>query len=305
MNSCIYEGVVRHARRGPVVHRFESRLFLMCLELEELDRVFQGRWFWSTRRMAPARFRRDDHFGDPAVPLDQTVRELVARETGLRVEGPIRLLTHLRYWGFAFNPVSFYFCYAVAGDSEPAVVVAEVTNTPWGQRHCYVLTREQFGAPEKSGAAWLPKEFHVSPFMELAQEYRWRMTAPGEALNIGIQTRQAGKSRLGVFMRLKCRPINSWTLARAMVRWPWMTGQVVLQIYWQALRLWLKKVPFVPHPAKGQPHGNQSVRPFVSPRPVNEPEALATENPPRNPVGLLAVNRTSDSPELELKAGAG
>lgn len=263
MNSCIYTGTVRHARVTPAPHRFDSRLFLMCLDLDELDEVFRGRWFWSTRRMAVARFRREDHFGDPDVPLDQTVRDLVARRTGLQLTGPIRLLTHLRYWGFVFNPVSFYFCHASPDDPEPAVVVAEVTNTPWGQRHCYVLTRDQFARDGEDGPtcgepSWLPKEFHVSPFMAFDQEYRWRIGTRGDQLAIAIQTRRQGKRQLAVAMQLTRQPINSWTLFSVLARWPWMTAGIVVRIYWQAFRLWWKGVPFVPHPFKGLPHGNET-----------------------------------------------
>ena len=122
--SGIYEGQVRHRRMSPAPHEFSYRMFMMFLDLSELPQVFAGRWFWSDRAPALARFRREDHFGDPAVPLDQSVRDLVEQETGARPQGPIRLLTHLRYFGFVFNPVSFYYCFdnCFAFDSKTSVL---------------------------------------------------------------------------------------------------------------------------------------------------------------------------------------
>ena len=136
--SAIYEGTVRHRRRRPRLHAFTYRVFLMYLDLDDLDDVFQGRWLWSTQRPALARFRREDHVGDPSVPLDEAVRDLVAARTGHRPAGPVRLLTHLRYFGYVMNPVSFYYCFAADGAGLEAIV-AEVNNTPWGEQHCYVL----------------------------------------------------------------------------------------------------------------------------------------------------------------------
>ena len=139
--SCAYRGQVRHRRLSPVPHDFRYSIFMMYLDLDEVDRVFDRRWLWSARRPALAWFRRADHFGDSRRPLRDCVADLVAQEAGRRPEGPIRLLTHLRYFGHCFNPVSFYFCYDPAGERIEAVV-AEVHNTPWGERHCYVLDPE-------------------------------------------------------------------------------------------------------------------------------------------------------------------
>ena len=136
--SAIYAGRVRHRRMRPVPHAFHNRLFMMYLDLDELDVVFDGRWFWSTRRAAPARFRREHHLGDPERPLADCVRDLVTAESGQRPAGPIRLLTHLQYFGYCFNPVSFYYCFDEE-DRRVETIVAEVNNTPWGERHCYVL----------------------------------------------------------------------------------------------------------------------------------------------------------------------
>jgi hypothetical protein len=168
VRSRLYEGWVRHRRHAPTPHAFRYRLFQPYLDLDELPATLDGRLFWSARRPALAWFRRADHFGDPAVPLAEAVRTEVARQTGARPTGPIGLLTHLRYFGYCFNPVSFYYCWDAAGASLE-FLLAEVTNTPWGERHCYVVDLRA-GAPAPT-----PKAFHVSPFMGMDQEYRWRV----------------------------------------------------------------------------------------------------------------------------------
>ena len=138
MRSCIYRGHVRHRRFTPVEHAFRYPLFMMYLDLDELPHVLDVHPLWSARRPAPAWFRRRDYHGDAAVPLDEAVRATVAEQTGSRPRGPIRLLTHLRYFGYCFNPVSFYYCFDEE-DRRVETIVAEVNNTPWGERHCYVL----------------------------------------------------------------------------------------------------------------------------------------------------------------------
>ena len=142
MHSALYIGRVRHRRFAPRRHAFEYGLYMAWLDLAELDRVLRGRWLWSARRPAPARFRRTDYLGDPCVPLDRAVRDRVEQETGVRPAGPIRVLTHLRYFGLCFNPVTFYYCYDPA-DTRVETIVAEITNTPWKERHSYVLTDER------------------------------------------------------------------------------------------------------------------------------------------------------------------
>ncbi len=138
MNSAIYEGRVRHRRFHPIERSFAYRVFLMYLDLDELETVFQGRWLWSAKRIAPAWFRRADHAGDPKQPLAEAARDMVEAKTGKRPTGPIRLLTHLRYFGYCMNPVSLYYCFAPGGEQLEAII-AEINNTPWGERHCYVL----------------------------------------------------------------------------------------------------------------------------------------------------------------------
>jgi DUF1365 family protein len=226
------------------VHRFRYRLFMACLDLGELDRVFRGRWLWGVERRRLASFRRADHLGDPAVPLDQAVRERVEAETGFRPSGPIALLTQLRLFGFVFNPVSFYFCYDPAGGRVEAIV-AEVTNTPWNERHCYVLR------PEGAALAFrTPKTFHVSPFLGMDLEYAWHFSEPGECLEVGISDLERGQPVFHAQLSLARREITGPSLARTLVRQPFATATLFAAIYWQALRLALRGAPFHPHPQR-------------------------------------------------------
>ncbi|MBT8486553.1 MAG: DUF1365 domain-containing protein [Phycisphaerales bacterium] len=250
--SAIYEGRVRHRRWTPVEHAFDYRLFMMYLNLAELDELFRTRWLWSSRRPALAWFRRRDHLGDPAQPLVEAVGDLVAERTGRRPAGPITLLTHLRYFGWAMNPVSFYYCFDAAGDTVEAIV-AEVHNTPWGEQHCYVLpSSENEGTPERMRFRF-PKAFHVSPFMGMNHAYDWRFAPPGSVLPVTMVNRTDGQAIFDATMTLRRRPVTGMNLARVLVRHPFMTARVSAAIYWQAARLWRKRCPFHPHPRHGLP----------------------------------------------------
>lgn len=247
MNSALYFGTIGHRRQAPVEHAFRYSAFLAYLDLNELAEVFRGRWLWSASRPAPAWFRRADHLGDRSRPLDEEVRDLVLARAGFRPAGAIRLLTHLRYWGYCMNPVSFYYCHAGDGDTVEAIV-AEVHNTPWGERHCYVLDCRSGADPEGSWTFRLSKEFHVSPFMPMDVAYVWRLTQPGRNLSVHMESHVDGRKIFDATMALQRRPITTRTLAGALARHPFMTGTVIAGIYWQALKLWAKRSPYHPHP---------------------------------------------------------
>lgn len=247
MNSALYTGWVRHRRRLPVPHAFRYRIYLAYLDLDELDRVFARRWFWSVGRRNLVEFRRSDYLGDPALPLDEAVRRRVQDATGHRPAGPVRMLAHLRTFGHCFNPVAFYYCYAEDGRTLDTIV-AEITNTPWKQRHSYVL---RVPGAERHGSAlgWrFGKQFHVSPFLPLARDYAWRLQPPGETLRVHMDVQDGAAREFDATLVLQRRAITGATLARALLRYPLMTTKVVAAIHWQALRLWLKRVPVHDHP---------------------------------------------------------
>lgn len=245
MESCIYEGRVRHTRSRPVLHGFSYRVFMMYLDLDELPTLFEKRWFWSVNRPAIARFRREDHLGPRDRPLADAVRDLVAAETGCRPSGPIRLLTNLAYFGYGFNPVSFYYCFDADGETVEHIV-AEVNNTPWGERDTYVLNCADTGA-----ANWRfspAKKMHVSPFMPMDVDYDWVLSSPAERLSVYMANSRGGKRIFDASLLLKRRPMTATSLAGVLLRFPFMTVRVITAIYWQALRLWLKRVPVYAHP---------------------------------------------------------
>lgn len=246
MQSALYVGTLRHRRIAPARHAFEYPLAMAWIDLAELDQVFKGRWFWSTRRPALAWLRRADYLGDPAVPLDTAVRDRAEGSLGWRPQGPVRLLTHLRTFGHSFNPVTFYYCFDAAGTQVEAIV-AEITNTPWKERHAYVLDASG-GGGDRALRFRFPKSFHVSPFMPMNLEYDWRFSTPERRLVVHMTNLQSGVRFFDATLRLRRREINAASLAGALLRYPAASLRVVIGIYWQALRLFLKRIPIHGHP---------------------------------------------------------
>jgi uncharacterized protein len=248
--SAVYEGTVRHRRHLPRPHAFRYRMAQLYLDLDEVDRIFEDRWLWSANRRNLAEFRRSDYHGDCAQPLAESVRDTAECALGHRPLGPIRLLTHLRYAGYVFNPVSFYYCYASDGRTLECIV-AEITNTPWKERHSYVLAAD---VAERQGRAlrWeFAKAFHVSPFIGMRRAYDWRFTIPGEDLYVHMNVFGEDRQReFDATLRLQRRPLDAASLRRVLWRYPLMTAHIVGAIHWQALRLWLKRMPIHDHPTK-------------------------------------------------------
>lgn len=249
MHSAIFNGQVSHARKSPLAHAFTYDVSMAYLDLDELDSVFERRWFWSTKRPSLVRFRRADYFGNPEEPLADSIRSLVESRTGSRPTGPIRLLTHLSWFGYCFNPISLYYCFDDAGQ-RVATIVAEVRNTPWGERCCYVLSDPMNRGDDETHRYSTAKDMHVSPFMGMDVDYDWLLTVPGEDLVVRINNRSGRKRFFNATLILKRHEISGRTLAGTLVRYPLMAIKVTLAIYWQAFRLWLKGCPIYTHPDK-------------------------------------------------------
>ncbi|HET6871201.1 MAG TPA: DUF1365 domain-containing protein [Solirubrobacteraceae bacterium] len=235
--SCIYEGTIRHRRVEPR-RSFQHRIALFYLDLEELPALLRGRLV--DPRPGLLRFRRRDYLGPDGTRLDDAVRDAVRGETGRRPEGPIRLLTQLRSFGHCFNPVSFYYCLDAAGERVDAVV-AEVTNTPWGERHAYVI-------PGTCGS--VSKALHVSPFMAMDHRYRVRAGVPGERLAIHIESSRNDATAFDATLALGRRELTRRGAARLAVRYPFANLRVLALIYGHAAGLKLAGAPVHRHPAR-------------------------------------------------------
>ena len=248
MRSGLYTGWIQHRRLKPREHGFRYRGFMVYAFLDELPQILaQTRW-WSAARGAPARFCREDFYGDPAVPLEQAVRTRVQEEAGVVPAGPIALLANWRYFGYNMNPISIYYCFDRGGDRVEYLLV-DVHNTPWNERHGYVLDMTSQGQVQR---AEFSKSLHVSPFMPLGQDYLWKSTLPGKSLSVSIRSVEGGERVFDASMHLKREEITPQALRGKLIQFPLHTVKIIISIYWQALKLFLKRVPVHSHPGTRQ-----------------------------------------------------
>lgn len=241
LRSALYEGTVVHRRRAPVEHRFAYRIALPLLDLDELDAVFRLHPLWSLEGHNVVAFRRADYLPERPGPLAEAVRSLAEEHLGHRPAGPVALLAHPRTWGFLFNPIALFYCFDPTGRHVEALV-AEVTNTPWHERHVYVVAGP--------GRHRFPKALHVSPFLGMDLDYTLAYDEPGERLSLHMQAVHGETALFDAALALERREANPATLGRLVWRYPFTTMRVSGRIYRQALGLWRAGAPFVAHPAR-------------------------------------------------------
>lgn len=256
MNSALFVGTVRHRRFTPVKHSFTYPMFMPLIDLDELEQLQASVFGFGRRLFNFARFSAGDYlrghdvgskatFESPEA-LKKAVIDKVEELTGERTEGRVMLLCQLRYAGCYFSPLNLYYLYDQ--DDKWRWILAEVSNTPWNERHYYALPAKDHWDSER----WTEqKSFHVSPFNPMSQQYYWHLTEPDSQLlvHLDICSAEDNQKVLDATMAMKRQPFTSKALWQLIAKTPVQTIKVVIGIYWQALRLWLKRVPFYSHPA--------------------------------------------------------
>ncbi|MCP1419066.1 DUF1365 family protein [Pseudomonas laurylsulfativorans] len=251
MNSALYRGWVSHRRLLPRIHGFRYRMGMLYLDLAEQPQVLGLSWLAGHSRWGAFSFRETDylpHATRQGVTLSDAVREQVKQALGHAPQGRICLLTQPRSWGVSFNPISLFYCFE--SDGSLGAILCEVSNTPWRERYHYVLPTHPSGESRHRVA----KSFHVSPFLPRNLEYRMRFSAPDQKLQVTMQDWQGEQKIFEAGLGLERIELTQQSLHRHLLDFPWMTGKTLLGIYWQALRLLLKRLPLFSHEATSGQH---------------------------------------------------
>ena len=246
IDNYIYTGTIGHRRFLPFNHFFSYPIFMVYFDITKVETMLKKSWLWNINKPSLISFYRKDYHGDQNQSLDAAVRATVLKKTGRSLKGPIRLLTHLRYYGYCFNPVSFYYCFDQA-DRDVELIMAEVTNTPWQERHAYIISDKVDGHNLTSN---MSKEFHVSPFWGMDHDYEWVFTHPQKNLLVNMKNFKDQQKVFDATLSLKRIALTTKNLMGQTLRFPFLTLRVVFRIHWQALKLWIRGAPFFTHPDK-------------------------------------------------------
>jgi DUF1365 family protein len=248
-------GTVRHRRMQPVNHSFTYKTGMLALNLDDWDSIGNLSPWFSVERFNWMSLKREDYFRPEVPDLKQAISAQVEQATGWWPDGTIELITHPRYLGYVFNPVSFYFCYEAgqepAAGAVPCVIAAQITNTPWHERHVYCLER---GEGRDGSSGWhtqtfrFEKRFHVSPYNPMDQNYHWLFSFRDGELRVHMNVSRDDEKVFDATLELAREHLSRRVVHKSLRQFPLESFKVVAGIYWHALRLKLKGAVFQTHP---------------------------------------------------------
>lgn len=247
LDSKIAHGYVTHKRYSGAKHQFKYNVTMMLLDLRKLNSVFKPFLLWSYNRFNLIAFKRKKYLGCAKENLIDSVKFFLNSETSQREQAQqqyqavnkVYLLTSMAYLGYCFNPINLYFCYA---DQHLAAVIAEVSNTPWGEKKIYLLSTSKNPRHSDIYHASFKKTLHVSPFMNMHYDYDFRLKITEKTIIVHIKNKNTldNKIDFDATLNLRLKSINRKNLAKALLQFPTMSVKTILAIYWQALKIWLK-----------------------------------------------------------------
>jgi len=241
------DGWVVHDRRVPKVHRFKYNMCWCLFDLDHVSAWMTENSWWRHNGFALFSLYDRDYLTKETLPIKQKVINHLRKEQGVEFSGEVFLFTHPRFLGYGFNSVSFYFCYQ---QQNLKYILAEINNTPWGEKHVYVFAADDAKKATQVNTFAFDKAFHISPFAPMDINYLWRFEVSPEQIKVKMQLHRKDVNVMNVYLDTKITPFMENSNNRYLLKKPFQPWKMSLGIYWQALKLWIKRVPFYSHPDK-------------------------------------------------------
>lgn len=238
-------GHVVHHRKHPKLHRFKYNMSWCLLDLKQLDSTTQNHRWFSRNAFNIVSIKDTDYIDEKNKPIESKIQDYLKSQTHQSFKGRVLLFTHPRFLGCGFNSVNFYLCYE---KDKLCHIVSEINNTPWGEKHLYFHDLKKHSQPAQNATFTFSKSFHISPFAEMDIDYTWNFQLTDQNFDVSMQLDQQGKNIMNVVLKTQLQPMTAKNQLKWLMTRPFQGVKMLSGIYWQALKIWLKGIPFFSHP---------------------------------------------------------